>query len=168
MIDACILEGEAYGLIRLRGIQAGPYLRADPGAVGIAPQLVVVFAGHGRQYAFPHVGFAYAVFVPVGRDKTDPVFAQGLAVDGIRPQVVHGPQPYQLQVQVVVGQGLAFPGGKPMDIEEIPRAFIGRTQGAAYVFADPAGINAVAELFFRKPEHIVTLLFKSLWKVYLF
>ena len=112
------------------------------------PFLVVHFAGQRRQKSIAHVGLAHAVFVPVGIDIGNPVFAQGFAIDVLRAQLVHRAQPSQLQIQIVVGQGLARLGSEPVDIEQFALALIGRAQRSADVFADPAGENPVAQEFF--------------------
>ena len=143
VVHAGVLKRHAYGLFRQAGVQAGPYLGAYPRAVGVLPLLVVHLARHGREYAVAHVGLAYAVLVPVGGYIGYPVFAQHLAVYGVGAQVVHGAQPYQLQVEVVVGQGLAGLGGKAAYVVYLLTALIGSAQRAADVLAYPAGVYAI-------------------------
>ena len=109
------------------------------------PFFVVHFAGHGRQNAVAHVRLAHAVLVPVGVHIGNPVFAQRFAVDILRTELVDRAQPGQLQVQIVVGQGLARRRDKSLNIVELAGAFIGPAHGAADVFTDPAGVNFVIE-----------------------
>ena len=87
VIHAGILIGEANCLFYHGGVEAGPNLGADPGAVGMLPFFVVDFAGEGRQQPVAHVRFADAVFVPVRRHPADPVFAQRLGVDALRDPI---------------------------------------------------------------------------------
>ena len=141
MVYACVLECIADGLLHVAGIEAGPDLGADPGTVGVLPVFVEHFTGKGRQNTAAHIGFAHAVFVPVGLYEAQPVLAQGLGVDVFGAQLIHRPQPHQLQIQVVVGQGLTWFRIEPGDIQDLPAALVGGTDGAADVFAQPAGVD---------------------------
>ena len=87
------------------------------------------------------------------RHPADPVFAQRLGVDVLRTQFIHGAQPGQLKVEIVVGERLALFGGKPCDVVHLAGAFIGRAQRSADVFTDPAGINSVVKRLFVKGNH---------------
>ena len=147
VIHARVLKRQPDGLLRQRRIHARPHLGANPRAVGVLPFLVVDFAGHGRQHAVAHVGLAHAVFVPVGRDPRAPVFAQNLAVQRIRAQLIRRAQPHKLQIEIVVGQRLARLGRETVNVVQLLTALIGRSQRSADVFANPAGVNSVSQIF---------------------
>lgn len=153
VVDAGVLVGEADGLLDQRGIQAGPDLRANPGAVGVAPLLVVDPAGQRRGQPGAQVGLADAVFVPVRGNVAEPILGQGLGGDVLRAELIHGSKPRELQVQVVVGQGLARLGGEALDVQQVVRALVGRAQGSADVLADPAGVDSVAQVVLCKCDH---------------
>ena len=110
------------------------------------PLVVVQFAAHGRQNAGAQVALAHAVFVPGGADEAGPIFAQHLGIHVFGAHFVHGPQPYQLKIQIVVGQNHTLFGDEALNVVDLLHAFIGRAHGAADVFADPAGVDLVAQL----------------------
>ncbi len=149
VIHAGILQGIPDGDVRAAGRQAGPYFRADPGSVGMFP-VVLILSGQGRQKPGFQIGFANAVFVPMGSDVADPVFSQDLCVQIVWAVFFHGKQPDQLQIQIIIGQWLAAGRNKSPDILHFRFAFIRRSHGAADVLADPAGVDPIFQYGFAE------------------
>ena len=72
---------------------------------------------------------------------------ENLGAQLVRPMLLHCAKPDQLQIQIVIGKHLPLWAGKTLYVVHIPLAFIGRTDCAANIFTQPAGMHLLQVIF---------------------
>ena len=144
VVDAGVFSCVTDGRIGCSRCHTSPDLGTDPCAVGMLPG-IHIFAGQRRHQTGAHVVLADAVFVPFRRNEVHPAFAENLCVNGIRTKGFHRVQPDELQVKVVVWQNNTCGRGKALNVVDLLSALIRGTHRTADVFADPAGMNLIAQ-----------------------
>lgn len=138
---SAVIDGRVViGVIRReRGIaraEARPDLRADPRPVAV-PVDVAHVPGKRRQNPHVEVVFSRAVLGDHRAHKGVPVFRKHRGVQPA-PLVLGGAQPHQLQIHVVVGDGVGDILHKSVHVVDAAVAFKGRPQGAADVLSQIA------------------------------
>jgi len=142
VVDDGVVAGHGRGDLRAPRRHASPDLRADERParvlVGVPPG-----AGKRRQQPAAQVGLRRPVFGPVRGDEQRPVLAERVRID-VDALLLHGDEPQELDVQVVVRQRLAGQVARVKgDVVHLAAPLERLAQRAPDVLAQPAAEHPI-------------------------
>ena len=91
-----------------------------------------------------HICFTDSVFIPLGRNRVAPIFAEDCGSKGFRTVLFNGTKPDELKVEVVVGKGLARCRIKALYIVRTDLSLEGSADCTADVFSYKTSMNFVS------------------------